>query len=1293
MKTHTILVALLCLALSLPAISQKTVIPATSFGEGGLPYSILDILQDSRGYMWFASLNGLVKYDGYTYTVYQHDPYDSTSLAHDFVSCIIEDRQDGVLWVGTNDGLSRFDPRTEVFTNYFHEPGDTSSLPGNIIIRLAQGEEGDIWVGTLQKGLGRLHKKTGRFRKYQSFPRENICLLDVWGIVPDGEQLWLGTEMGMFTLDIISGEAVPVSLTDGGKSEWVIAMRRRDKDNILIRYSSGEEFLFNIAAHTLRRLGRATEEALQARVFPYTDREGNTWTARDQGGFTVESPYSRKFRPFGIEYEGASFGRANPILHTADGAFWVASDGNGLLHIDGRTGERRRFYEPDGGPFNCAYSLAPGPENSVWALSGGKLWCIGPGGEVAREVEFPDGAFFPSIIMTDSRGWVWAGSFQQGVAVYQPEEGIFRYFCRDYSLPDSKGHNQIGDLLEDSRGNIWVGTYGGGLYLVDPQTLAWKNFQFDLQNLNSLANNQVNSLFEDTQGNLWIGTGRGLSRLKWNGGAPIFTTWTTENSGLPNNRVFGILQDNRGQYWLSTDGGIACFNAKEEHFTVFSSHDGFRGVFMEQGDFKYQSPNGDMYFYGDSGTVTFHPDSLAYNPYLPEVVLTGLRIDNKEVQPGGEHGILSQSIGFTDELHLAWWQNNLTFEFAALSLAVPEKNRYRYRLKGHDKDWVETGAAKRYANYNNLAPGSYVLEVLASNNDGVWSESPLSLPLTISPPWWKSWWAYTAYTLAFLLLAYSLYRFQLHRRLEQREAERLKEMDVLKTKLYTNITHEFRTPLSIITGMATRIKDNPGEWLDDGVAMIQRNTGRLLQLVNQMLELARLESGNLPVNNIRADVIPFIRYLTESFEAFAGSKDIAIHLIPAAGALEMDFDPEKLQQVLSNLLSNAIKFTPEGGHVYVLAQTDTYQGAPALRLQVRDTGIGIPEEKLGAIFDRFYQADNTSTRRAEGTGIGLSVARELTRLMGGELVAESRLQQGTAFTAFLPVTLKAFPGEALPGRAPYFSTPQPIGGAIVENGAKGVPSILLVEDNADVIRYLSSCLGEAYRLLIAPNGREGLEMAITNMPDLVISDIMMPEMDGYDLCSRLKEDERTSHIPIILLTAKADRRSKIDGLKCGADAYLAKPFEEEEMHIRIQKLLELRRRLQAHYRARLTGEEGGGREEEAEIPADPFLEKVRAIIESHLHDNNFSVGQLCREAGMSHSQLHRKLSALTGQSATYFIRYLRLQHARKLLKDPALTVAAVAYDTGFSDPDYFSKVFRKEFGKTPSEFRENGAKG
>ena len=872
MKTHILPLALLCLFFSLPGLSQKTVIPATSFGERGLPYTILDIQQDSRGFIWFASLNGLVRYDGYNYTLYQHNPFDTASLAHDFVSCIIEDRQDGSLWVGTNNGLSHFDPRTEKFTNYYHQPGDTSSLPGNIIIRLAQSDNGDIWIGTLQDGLGRFEKANGRFRKYQAFRKENICLQDVWGIVPDGGRLWLGTGMGIFTLDIPTGRSAPVVLPDdpeeGARSRWAIAMRRQDEGGILVRLDSGKEYLLNPNDHSLQFIRNCPGHGFQNRVLPFTDREGNTWIALEEGGFLKQSPYSPKFKPFGIEYEGTTFGREDPIVQTADSALWLGHYGNGMLRVDGRTGEKTRYFEEKDNPLSRIIGLAAGPGSSVWALSKGRLVQVDPQLGPIHTFSFPDSyfSFSPSTIMVDSRGWVWAGSYKMGVFVYQPESGAYRHFYQDPGRPDSKDHNQIGDILEDRYGGVWVGTYGGGLYRLDPLTMASENFQFDPGNANGLIHNQVNSLMEDSRGRLWIGTGRGLSMMHWNAGQPVFFNWTTENSGLPNNRVFGILEDRKGNMWLSTDGGLACFNPEKAQFEVFSSHDGFRGVFLEQGDYKYQDLYGNMYFYEENGTVVFHPDSLSGNPYLPPVWLSGLKVNNVEIRPGGEASLLEQDISYAEEITLKWWQNNLTIEFAALSLAIPEKNRYRYFLEGHDKHWIETGANNRTAIYNNLAPGHYLLKVQASNNDGVWNETGTEWSFTIASPWWKRWWAYTFYGSALIFLIYSLYRFQLNRRLEQREAERLKEMDGLKTRLYTNITHEFRTPLSIIAGMATRIKDNPREWVDDGVQMIQRNTSRLLQLVNQMLELARLESGNLPVDKIRTDVVPFLRYLTESFD-------------------------------------------------------------------------------------------------------------------------------------------------------------------------------------------------------------------------------------------------------------------------------------------------------------------------------------------------------------------------------------------------------------------------------------------
>ncbi len=549
------------------------------------------------------------------------------------------------------------------------------------------------------------------------------------------------------------------------------------------------------------------------------------------------------------------------------------------------------------------------------------------------------------------------------------------------------------------------------------------------------------------------------------------------------------------------------------------------------------------------------------------------------------------------------------------------------------------------------------------------------------------------------------------RKLEYAETLRLLELDTLKTRLYANITHEFRTPLTLLIGPTERmLREKPVDEDVRGVLqLVRRNAHRLLTLVNQMLDLSKLESGKMTLHLIQGDILSYFRYLVESFHSMAENKKIRIHLLTGLESLTMDFDEEKMQQIVSNLLSNALKFTPEGGNVYVtLEKTAAGENGAGnqpgflprhlgyLAIAVRDTGIGIPEDKLGRIFDRFYQADDSPTRAAEGTGIGLALTKELVKLMGGNISVISRPGWGTEFRVVLPVlhsetTADAPAWTSREKSAPAADeTPQAEVLPAAGNGhTDSAPLILIVEDNADVIAYLASCL-PGYRLAAARDGQEGIEIAADIVPDIIISDMMMPRMDGFDLCRTLKNDLRTSHIPIILLTAKADFSSKLAGLEHGADAFLAKPFHQEELALRIRKLLENRQKLQQHYLAA-----AGLAEETVPLKDVPpvsnldhaFVKKAREAVEAHLDDTGFDVEKLCRALTMSHSQAHRKLSALTGFSATRFIRFVRLTKAIELLRNTNFCITAIAFDTGFSDPAYFSRVFRQVFGVPPQQWR------
>ncbi len=634
--------------------------------------------------------------------------------------------------------------------------------------------------------------------------------------------------------------------------------------------------------------------------------------------------------------------------------------------------------------------------------------------------------------------------------------------------------------------------------------------------------------------------------------------------------------------------------------------------------------------------------------------------------------------------------NQLTFSWSGLHTRNPEKLLYSYFLEGQDRSWSPP-IKENKASYINLPPGGYTFKVRAVNGIGIWSDTA-SYAFTVRAPWYWSWWSKTWYGLLLFSGLFAFYRFQLNRRLAAAENARLIELDKVKTRLYTNITHEFRTPLTVIEGMIGQMEENPKDWFREGIAIIRRNCGYLLHLVNQLLDLRKLESGKMKADYIQGDLIPYLRYIAESFDSLAGVKQIEVHFISTLDRLIMDYDPEKLLHLVSNLLSNAVKFTPDGGNIYLMVE----RIGDEMRLRIQDTGIGIPPDKLSRIFERFYQVDDSATRKGEGTGVGLALVWELVGLFSSRIEVNSTPGKGTEFTVWLPIRQTALPAEGIPiqgatQRLAAFQVVSDKKDELLQSGYDSdFPLVLIVEDNMDVIRYLRACLQDDYRIEAAHNGREGIEKALELLPDIVISDVMMPEKDGYELSRTLKKDLRTSHIPIVLLTAKADLPSKIEGLEMGADEYLPKPFHKDELEVRIRKLIELRKQLQHKFGDWDFQEKLRRKSEKQLSPEERFLQKALKLVEENLSDEDFGLEQLRKELLISRTQLHRKIKALTGDSTTKFIRNIRLQKARELLITEDLQISEIAYRVGFKSLAHFSQSFSEKFGVSPTDFRKGG---
>ncbi|MCP3928588.1 MAG: response regulator, partial [Bacteroidetes bacterium] len=688
---------------------------------------------------------------------------------------------------------------------------------------------------------------------------------------------------------------------------------------------------------------------------------------------------------------------------------------------------------------------------------------------------------------------------------------------------------------------------------------------------------------------------------------------------------------------------------------------------------------------GKNGYSIFHPESIRTEKNPPKVLITNLRLFNQRIQPGNDSP-LSQPMIKTKNIKLKHHQDNIAFEYVALHYDRTEDIQYAYKMKGIDEDWVMV-ESERIARYPKLAPGNYSFQVKAANADGEWNEGGASIDIQVLKPWWGTWLAYTIYAMVLAGILFFFYRFQLNRKLEKEDAKRVKELDAVKTKLYTNITHEFRTPLTIILGMVDQIKENPQAWFSEGLQMIKRSGKNLLHLVNQMLDLSKLESEAMPLNMMQGDIIAYLKYLFESFHSMAESKEIDLHFNSEPESVLMDYDPEKMRNVIFNLMSNAIKYSSIGGTIS-FEVNKKQELDRQLEIKIKDSGTGISKEQLPYIFDRFYQA-NERVNKKGGTGIGLAIVKELVKLMNGSISVASEMGKGTEFSLLLPITNNASLSEETFSKDIKEQLPPVLSLVGVEEGGKIVraeekPLLLIVEDNVDVVTYLSSFLRRDYQLLVANNGDEGIEKAIENIPDIILSDVMMPLKDGFELCQTLKTDERSSHIPIILLTAKADMASKFEGLELGADAYLSKPISREELELRLRKLLESRKKLQEYYskmRPAIPLDKRYKRE-------DVFMKKLHGILDANLDDENFGIKALSQTLYISRMQLHRKLKALTGKSTSHYLRSFRLQKAKDFLLTSNKSITEIAYDVGFKTPNYFSTSFLKEFGQSPREFRQ-----
>lgn len=1337
---------LMCAYISVHAqapIAYETISTSQGLSQG----MVFDILQDKEGFIWVATKNGLNRYDGYNFKVFVNDPYNTYTLSSNTILKLFEDSK-GRLWVGAeNAGINIYDKQNGKFYRIAHDKADATSLSGNGIRAIEEMADGRFLVGTDANGLNIIEINNGFFKKDIKPVITRLSLpgnTQVYGMGKDKNGvIWVGGMDGLvYQFNSQNNSFVKLNngmlLNDGFlnadssklinnnlylfNGEDIVPLfdsRKIPAGNIIFKpitkpweYHHREELFYDVYKHELGKPIKWNEPLPKTTIricYPFIiDQSGILWSGSVGWGLRKYNSVSSKFKIF------AAGQTTRLIIPTANKYMYMVSYDYNWKKLQ------------EDGLITDAFKKDPAIsqlDNLIIASTGDYWFKSDEKGYFKYNPSTKILQAWPTINANLSFGKKQPFLEDRKANLWFPgQDGVITLLNTVTEKLDSFTINKDASkivctaLFEDKQGTFWVGTEKGfAKVMLDYNNIASsqvKWFYNNSSNRNSLNYNHVSCFLDDSNEPdkyLWIATkGGGLNRLDKTSG-DFFHISAKE--GLPDDVVYGILSDDAGNIWGSSNKGIFCFKTTKNNnhvFYNFTKAYGLQDDEFNTGCYAKLS-NGNLAFGGVKGINIFDPKEILAHVFLPNVYITDILINNQSVSPGDKTGVLQNTIEKSKGITLTYEQDILTLEFSSLDLTVSNQNRYRYQLKGVDKDWVESGT-RRSATYLHLPAGAYVFALQGSNSQGIWSDKIVELQITVLPPWWRSWWAYLFYILVLGFAIRAYFKFKVNKaklqnqlNFEQQEAKRVKELDVVKTQLYTNITHEFRTPLTVILGMAQQVKSQPDEYFDNGMNMIIRNGENLLNLVNEMLDLSKLESGKMELHLVNGDVINFLRYIVESFQSLAESQKKQFHFLSDIDSLHAAYDGEKLRQIVANLLSNALKFTPEKGNVYITIAAIAKPGTAytSLIIKVKDTGIGIPESQLEHIFERFYQLDNSHTRKAEGTGIGLALTKELAKLMDGTIEVKSPpigANKGTEFTVSLQLKNANYAEMENPDALKekvyvQKTTVESAGIKKVENAHTQKQLILLVEDNADVVAYTASCLPE-YRFAVGKDGKEGFEIATEIIPDLIITDVMMPYVDGFELCRMLRADERTSHIPIIMLTAKADLESRLEGLERGADVYLEKPFHKDELLLRIKKLLELRKKLQQYYTKQIAPNkdiDDIGEEiivqANIEMAEHEFVKKVREAVETHMADVNFSVELLCKYIFMSHSQLHRKLDALTGYSPNKFIRIIRLNKAKELLRNPATSIASLALDCGYNDAGYFARVFKQEFGITPQEWR------
>ena len=1321
-KYYSILFLVIC---SCVVQAQTTKFYST---EQGLSNSLINqIYQDKKGFIWIATEDGLNRFDGTKFTTYRNTPSDTTSLKNNYVRCLFEDST-GNFYIGCINGLMKYDRNTNCFSEVkmlFQK--SMQQFPH--VTCIAESHKGDILIATSGSGFFMIKKG------------ENICYADtelnsqlnthfLTSVYEDSrKQLWIGSETACWmvrensqVIQVINKNVssicedenghIYIGLLYGGLAQYnlnddQITFISDNKGNqhfpvktMLLSKTNGNLYIgtdgsgmkvYNTNTLVLESSDppSAPFDFSKAKVHSLIeDKDGNIWTGIFQKGVFFIPRNPNGFKYYGYKsFQQNTIGSNNvmSIYKSKNSVIWVGTDNDGLYAID----EKEKTVQ------HYIHSKNP---TSV-----------------------------PSTVLSireEENGQLWLGSYLNGLALFDPSSGKCSYY------PFNRVY-----CMEANENRLWLGTYGDGLYELDRDSKKVINHFLSNEELGrfsyGLPSNWISALFLDEKGLLWLGTYKGLCCMDIQN--HTFVTYTTGNSRLPSNVVFSINQDENGFLWIGTDNGLAKLNKKtqemqifhsenglggtiiyaiepdkenniwlsthsgiskysptEDNFTNYYTSDGLQGTEFTRGA-AFQSADGEIFFGGINGITCFYPENIHAKKQQLNVFITQFYLFGNPVyinQKSGNHEILNRPVLEDPDINLASQDNVFSIELSTLEYSNPESIRYSYLLEGFDTQWTTNPLGNNRITYTNLSPGKYRLHFYAAEKENK-SEKKI-INIQIRPALYQTVWAKLIYLFLFLLIVFIFYyylKMRIQHKNEILRMEHAEQISQAKLQFFTNISHEIRTPMTLILGpMEKLLSTNQNKDLQQTYLLIYRNAQRILRLINQLMDMRKLDRGQMLLQVRETELVGFVKDVMKAFEYSAKNKKIQFSFHHTMLELKVWIDINNFDKILYNIFSNAFKFTPENGEIDVFLTADEN----SFEISVQDSGIGIDEANTEKIFDRFYQA-NQDTLPNYGTGIGLHLTRSLVELHHGTICASTRKDRsGAIFTLQLPLEQKH---QKIEDSKPVELNEQ--GNMVIWNEdfkpedigrTKTNYRILIAEDDHEINNYIKSQLQDQYKIHQTYNGKQALDYILKEKPDLIISDIMMAEMDGINLTKKVKMNVLTEHIPIILLTAKSQDEDQIEGLRTGADLFMVKPFNPEVLKSSIAGLLDNRERLKGKFQSQ---SEGKIDKIEVKSANDLLMERILRTINENISNPQLTVDMLSSQVGMSRVHLHRKLKELTNQSARDFIRDIRLTQASELLRNKNLSISDVAFSVGFSTLSHFSSSFKEFYGISPKEYMES----